>query len=328
MSPKRKWTALAILGAACGAGAFLFPISPAIPSPAVSPWRIFESLLAIGLLICAGVVRSGNYKRWMFVAGATALLTAASLVCYSGASQACVLECDSRCGARCTSGQMVIGFELQDYVDNEHGATNNDILFDAGCSPERAWKAASIEKCRMLLILPGLTSIPLAALLGGALIQAMGARRPWFVPAPRAVTKAAAPPHAFDAFISYRHTEPDRTFALDLLGRLEAAGFRVAFDERDFRPNESVIGEMERCIVDSRFTLCVVSSHYIASGFCSEEAEVCKTLDMEQRRRRLIPVFLERVALPGWFGGLVGVDFVDSDPAFDPYEKITSLLRG
>jgi hypothetical protein len=88
-----------------------------------------------------------------------------------------------------------------------------------------------------------------------------------------------------------------------------------------------VIVEMERCILDSRYTLCVVSPRYISSGFCSEEAEVCKTLDMEQRRRRLVPLFLERIALPAWFGGLVGVDFATSDTAFDPYVKLKSLLN-
>jgi TIR domain len=77
----------------------------------------------------------------------------------------------------------------------------------------------------------------------------------------------------------------------------------------------------------SRYTLCVVSPRYISSGFCSEEAEVCKTLDMEQRRRRLVPLFLERIALPAWFGGLVGVDFATSDTAFDPYVKLKSLLN-
>ena len=108
---------------------------------------------------------------------------------------------------------------------------------------------------------------------------------------------------------------------------LERAGFRTAFDGRDFRPNEPVIAEMERCIRESRFTLCVITQRYANSGFCSEEAVVSKTLDMSERRRRLVPLILERVDLPVWLHGLVGIDFSDRMAAFDPYEKLISLLR-
>lgn len=45
----------------------------------------------------------------------------------------------------------------------------------------------------------------------------------------------APAPLPYDVFLSYRHVDPDRAFARDLLGKLEAAGFRVAIDELDFR---------------------------------------------------------------------------------------------
>jgi TIR domain len=66
-----------------------------------------------------------------------------------------------------------------------------------------------------------------------------------------------------DAFISYRRCEPDRTFAHELLRELEAAGFRVAIDERDFSPQATFLEEMERCIRESRFTLAVLSPRYL-----------------------------------------------------------------
>lgn len=325
MSTRRKWLALGIVGVGCAAAAFLFPISPAISSSEALPWRTIGCLLALGLLGGIGILRPGVNKKWLSVAGVAGLLTAASLLWHSASTQTCLAQCNSR--------QIVVGLQLQDYVSNGNSASNDDLLFDAGCKPERAWKPASIAACRIMLLLSGLTCIPLGALFGGSLIQASAARRLWSASAPHptivpAPARHAPARHAYDAFISYRHTEPDRAFALDLLERLEEAGFKVAFDQRDFRPNESVIAEMERCILDSRFTLCVVSPRYISSGFCSEEAEVCKTLDMEQRRRRLVPLFLERVALPAWFGGLVGIDFAASDTAFDPYVKVKSLLSG
>jgi TIR domain-containing protein len=320
VSTRRKWLALAIVGAGCAAAAFLFPVSPAISSSEALPWRTLECLLALGLLGGIGVVRPGVNKIWFSVAGVAGALTAASLLWHSASNQACLAQCNSR--------EIVVGLQLQDYVTNASGDSNDDLLFNAGCKPERAWKPASIAACRIVLLLSGLTCIPLAALFGGSLIQASAARRFWSTPAKQPNVVTASARYTYDAFISYRHTEPDRAFALDLLERLEEAGFKVAFDERDFRPNEPVIVEMERCILNSRYTLCVVSPRYISSGFCSEEAEVCKTLDMEQRRRRLVPLFLERIALPAWFGALVGVDFASSETAFDPYVKLKSLLNG
>ena len=320
MSTRPKWLALGIVGTGCGVAAFLFPVSPAISSSEALPWRTLECLLALGLLGGIGIVRPGVNKIWLSVAGVAGALTAASLLWHSASNQTCLAQCNSR--------QIIVGRQLQDYVSNASGASNDDLLFDAGCKPERAWKPASIAACRIVLLLSGLTCIPLVALFVGSLVQASAARRLWSAPARQRTIISAPGNYSYDAFISYRHTEPDRAFALDLLQRLDEAGFKIAFDQRDFRPNQPVIVEMERCILDSRYTLCVVSPRYISSGFCSEEAEVCKTLDMEQRRRRLVPLFLERIALPAWFGGLVGVDFVGSDTVFDPYVKLKSLLNG
>ncbi len=319
MSTTHKWQVLGGIGIGCVIAAVWFPIPAAISTPETLPWRVLECLLGLGLLGWIGTVRSRSHRVWLSIAGVAAGLTAASLLLYSESNQVCLAQCNSR--------QIVVGLQLQDYVKNEKGASNDDILLDAGCEPERAWKPASINECRMTLLLSGLTCIPLGALFGGSLMLAASARRLWPASAPQPIVASEPARFAYDAFISYRHSEPDRAFALDLLDRLEQAGFKVAFDERDFRPNEPVIGEMERCILDSRFTLCIVSPRYVSSGFCSEEAEVCKTLDMEQRRRRLVPLFLERVTLPAWFGGLVGIDFASSDTAFDPYIRLRSLLK-
>jgi hypothetical protein len=40
----------------------------------------------------------------------------------------------------------------------------------------------------------------------------------------------------YDVLISYRRQEPDKAFARDLLRKLEADGYTVAIDERDFAP--------------------------------------------------------------------------------------------
>jgi hypothetical protein len=111
-----------------------------------------------------------------------------------------------------------------------------------------------------------------------------------------------------------------------LLAALEARGYRVAIDERDFRANASFLQEMERCIRESRFTVAVISAAYLESGNCEEEAIVCKVLDMGDRKRRLIPFVIEPVSMPAWLYGIVGVDCTTADPLVEPLDKLTATL--
>lgn len=130
----------------------------------------------------------------------------------------------------------------------------------------------------------------------------------------------------YDAFLSYRRREPDRSFARGLLTRLEQAGFSVAIDERDFRPEQTFLEEMERCVRESRFTLALVSPAYFESGNTREEAIICKVLDLNERRRRLLPLVLEPVERPVWLYDLVGIDFTDPRPLVDPYARLLLAL--
>ena len=131
----------------------------------------------------------------------------------------------------------------------------------------------------------------------------------------------------YDAFISYRHKDPDRQFARDLLGQLQADGYAVAIDERDFRPNETFLGEMERCTRESRFTLAVISPRYFDSGNTEEEAIIRKVCDMSGQERGLIPLTIEKVSdLPLWLYDVVGVDYTETDPLIPPFEKLKRAL--
>jgi hypothetical protein len=92
--------------------------------------------------------------------------------------------------------------------------------------------------------------------------------------------------------------------------KLEADGYRVAIDNRDFDASQTFLEEMEQCIKESRFTLAVIS----------------KVLDMAERKRRIIPLVIEPVEMPAWLYNIVGVDFTDADPIVDPYERIKQAL--
>ena len=72
--------------------------------------------------------------------------------------------------------------------------------------------------------------------------------------------------------------------------------------------------------------LCVVTPQYIDSGQCAEEAIICKTLDMADRTKRLVPLIFDRVELPVWLYGLVGIDFSQAQN-IDPLEHLLALLQ-
>jgi hypothetical protein len=174
--------------------------------------------------------------------------------------------------------------------------------------------------------LGGLLAVPFFV----ASLCAILSRRGYRVSTSTAVTKGRAAPGqgqapVYDVFISYRHTEPDRTHAVETLEALESRGLRVAIDFRDFSPNAHFLTEMERCIRGSRFVLCVVTPRYLASGNTSEEALISKTLDLADRKMRLVPLFFEAVEVPTWLYGLVGIDFTET-AAVDPQARLLDLV--
>jgi hypothetical protein len=203
-------------------------------------------------------------------------------------------------------------------------------VIDAGGVPGLIWTADSIRSCTRLVTWTGVGAIPFLAASAAVLMR----RRPYVLPA-RVPTTAGpshspvdprTPPPVYDAFLSYRHLEPDRAIAFDLAETLERKGLRVAIDARDFSPNEHFLSEMERCIKQSRFVLCVITSQFVQSDHTSEEAIISKTLDLAERRRRLVPLIFERVELPVWLHGLVGIDFTPA-ASVDPDERLVQLLK-
>ena len=132
---------------------------------------------------------------------------------------------------------------------------------------------------------------------------------------------------AFDAFLSYRHGDPDELFTRELRRRLLEAGFKVALDRLDFFPACTFLEEMERCVRSSRYTVAVISPRYFESGNTTEEAIITQVLGMDERKRRLIPLIYETATMPAWLYGLVGIDFSREDPDVDPYERLIAALR-
>jgi hypothetical protein len=100
-----------------------------------------------------------------------------------------------------------------------------------------------------------------------------------------------ADPLPYDVFISYRQLEPDRSWVRStLLPELKRQGIRVFIDFECFRLGAAVVDEMERAVVQSRYTLAVLSPEYLRSNFTKIENLMAEHLGLEQSQRRLLTV--------------------------------------
>jgi hypothetical protein len=303
------------------------PPPAAIAGPAESPWAFaaLASAAIVTLAILPFIVwRSAARPRvWVAMAIASLMLGLFSFVTAAYAQRTCT----ARYGGR----SVVVGTELSPlgaaYRAANPDLSSDDLLFDAAGVPERIWTQGSIGRCAVLISGTYFLWIPFLAVCLVATAQAV----PTSILAPMRwdEPKAPAPPGLpirYDVFVSYRHQGDDQRFARDLVSALEAEGYRVAIDERDFRANASFLQEMERAIRQSRFTLAVISARYLESGHTEEEAIITKVLDMGDRKHRLIPIVIERVTLPVWMYGIVGIDWTREDPLVDPFERLKATL--
>ncbi|HKI17470.1 MAG TPA: caspase family protein [Isosphaeraceae bacterium] len=95
----------------------------------------------------------------------------------------------------------------------------------------------------------------------------------------------------YDVFLSYRQQEPDKTWVRKtLLPRLKAEGLKVFIDYIDFDLGAPIVTEMERAVVQSRYTVGVLSPNYLTSNFTDLESILSEHLGLEQSQRRFIGV--------------------------------------
>jgi TIR domain len=285
---------------------------------------VSAAIVALGILpslVWRGAARPG---AWTALAIAALTLGITSFVASGYIGRTCT--------ANYAGTPVVIGTEMNPLGANYKRAnpelSNEDLIFDAAGVPERIWTPSSIGRCRALAGGTYFLAIPFLAICLLAAAEAVPAT---ILSPVRWSTQAAAAngeplPARYDVFVSYRHVPADRAFATELVSALEGDGYRVAIDERDFPANASFLLEMERCIRESRFTVAVISPHYLESGATQEEAIITRVLDLGDRKRRMIPVVIEPVVMPAWLYGIVGIDFTKRDPLVDPYDKLKATL--
>jgi len=325
----RRWPlllAVASIAVAAIAGALL--AQPAALAQTESRTRAaFASLASAGIVAGAVIpllARRRTGSRRVAVAAAVTALILGLLAFNSSASiqRRCTLQYDGRA--------VLIGTELttlgETYRRGNPDQPIEELLRDSAGVTDTVWTRQSIGRCRLAMTGTYFLWLPLLIVSLTSAVLAIPAGQ-LSVPAGSAPVAARAPAVIrYDAFISYRHGGPDAEVARQVLDALEAGGYRVAIDERDFAANASFLLEMERCIRESRYTIAIVSARYLESGHCEEEAIVCKVLDMSDRRRRLIPLIIQTVELPAWLFGLVGIDCTKPDALVDPIDKLKATL--
>lgn len=322
---RRVWLVVAAAGVAGVAAALVPPPSVVADDGGRRAFAALASIAVVAVAMLPFVMWRGARRPAFCLAAAGAALAAGSASFYAAG------QIERTCTAGYGDTRIIIGGTLTPegaaYRQANLQLSTDELLFDAAGVPERLWTADSIRRCRGLITSTYVLWVPFLVISLAAAAQGLPHSRitPLRWDAPAAAGRLPAPPR-YDVFISYRHGGADTTCARELLDALEASGYRVAIDERDFPANASFLEEMERCIRESRFTVAVISAAYLESGNCQEEAIICKVLDMGDRRRRLIPFVMQPVPMPTWLYGIVGIDATKADPLVDPIDRLRHTI--
>ncbi len=132
----------------------------------------------------------------------------------------------------------------------------------------------------------------------------------------------------YDVFLSYRQQDPDKTWVRKTLyPRLKAEGFKVCLDVIDFRLGEPVLTEMERGVVESRYTTAVLTPAYLSSNYTDFENVIAQHLGLEQSQRRFLGILRERCRPRLGIRALCYLDMTDDDEFEMGIARLTAQLR-
>jgi hypothetical protein len=141
----------------------------------------------------------------------------------------------------------------------------------------------------------------------------------------------AAPPvdgFGYDAFLSYRDQEPDRTWVRKtLLPQLKAARLKVFIDYMDFRLGAPVVKEIERAVTTSRYTVGVLSPAYLQNNFNDLESTLAEYLGVEQSQRRFVGLMRERCKPRLGIRARYYLDMTDPEEFTPGVDRLVGQLR-
>jgi hypothetical protein len=131
----------------------------------------------------------------------------------------------------------------------------------------------------------------------------------------------------YDAFLSYRHLEPDRSWVRGTLERhLVDAGLRVFIDYRCFRLGAPLVLEMARAVEQSRYTVAVLTPAYLTSNYTELENVLAEHLGLEESQRRLLLLLREPCRPRLGLRARLQLDVTGDDPR-EQLDRLVDELR-
>ena len=130
----------------------------------------------------------------------------------------------------------------------------------------------------------------------------------------------------YDIFVSYSHA--DEVFVTDwLVPYLEAKGYDICLDSRDFEIGTPSLVNMERAAERSRHTILVLSPAWVSSEWTTFESFLVGTSDPAGVRRKLLPIMLETCDLPSRLSIFTFADLRDVDLRERELLRLVNQLR-
>ncbi|MFL6282335.1 MAG: tetratricopeptide repeat protein [Pyrinomonadaceae bacterium] len=140
------------------------------------------------------------------------------------------------------------------------------------------------------------------------------------------------PTYEYDLFISYNRA--DEKWAEELAARLEQEDYRgrklkVFFAPWDIQPGEHITERLEEALPQSRKVGLVVTPEAMRSEWVKIERLVTTHIDIEERQRRLIPLYRRACDdLPALLRGIRAINFEDDAQFEKGYQELLAVVRG
>jgi hypothetical protein len=133
---------------------------------------------------------------------------------------------------------------------------------------------------------------------------------------------------AYDVLVVHAHDNRDRAWAMSTLVRLlEERGVRVCVEGRDAMLGQTRLGEVERLVSTSRFTLPVLTPRFSQGRFEELQAMMAQQLGIEDGRARLIPIVREPCEARLGLRMLVHLDMIRDENVIPGIDRLVRALR-
>jgi hypothetical protein len=140
-----------------------------------------------------------------------------------------------------------------------------------------------------------------------------------------------APPSnslAYDVLVVHAPEDRDRAWAISTLVRLlEARGVRVCVEGRDAVLGQTRLGEIERLVSTSRFTIPVLTPRFSQGRFEQLQTLMAQQLGIEDGRARLVPVVREACEARLGLRMLVHLDMIRDENVVPGIDRLVRALR-